>query len=81
MRAAEQALEHLELALKLSGPSISAELKDQIMPDVRKLKSRFVSIFSQKIKEFAFYRFLRRLRRRIQARRQQASDYEKCHLR
>lgn len=43
LRAAEQALEHLELALKLSGPGISAELRDQILPDVKKLKSKQVS--------------------------------------
>jgi hypothetical protein len=37
LNAAERALEHLEMALKLSGAQMS-ELQEQIMPDVRKLR-------------------------------------------
>lgn len=39
LSAAEKALEHLELALKLSGANMSALLKEKIMPDVDHLKS------------------------------------------
>uniref|UniRef100_A0A914VD75 Uncharacterized protein n=1 Tax=Plectus sambesii TaxID=2011161 RepID=A0A914VD75_9BILA len=40
LHAAEKALEHMEMALKLSGAHMT-ELKEQIMPDVHKLKQFF----------------------------------------
>ncbi len=39
LQTAEQALERLELALRLSGTRMCDELKDEIMPDVRRLQS------------------------------------------
>lgn len=44
LNAAEKALEHLEMALKLSGAQMS-ELQEQIMPDVRKLRGKVVDKF------------------------------------
>jgi len=41
LQTAEQALERLELALRLSGTRMCDELKDEIMPDVRRLRSFF----------------------------------------
>lgn len=40
LQSALKALEHMELALKLSGPHITEYLRDEILPDVRKLKRK-----------------------------------------
>lgn len=41
LQAAEKALEHLEMALKLTGAQMS-ELQEHIMPDVHKLRGKYL---------------------------------------
>lgn len=84
LRSALRALEHMELALKLSGPHITEYLKDEIMPDVRKLKSKIETVLHIiSLSTLIFpcsLRIFRRMRGRSQIRRQPAHDNEKCSL-
>ncbi|KHJ93814.1 hypothetical protein OESDEN_06268 [Oesophagostomum dentatum] len=44
LQAAEKALEHLEMALKMTGAQMT-ELQEHIMPDVHKLRGQFLYCF------------------------------------
>ncbi|KAK6059905.1 hypothetical protein COOONC_02442 [Cooperia oncophora] len=47
LQAAEKALEHLEMALKMTGAQMT-ELQEHIMPDVHKLRVQFKEVNEQK---------------------------------